>query len=97
MNAPNIEKRSETGWDRIGALDDSTIDTSDIPPLSTSQVAQMTLRLLPQATSVTVNVDPAVLAWFRSYGDEFEQRINDALRSYLEGHESVGHKPASRL
>ncbi len=97
MNAPNMKKRSETDWDKLDALTDLTIDTSDIPPLSRAQVARMTLRVLPEATTVTVNVDPDVLARFRRYGAEFEQRVNDALRSYLAGDEATGPEKASKL
>jgi uncharacterized protein (DUF4415 family) len=41
------------------------------------------------ASAITVTVDPDLLAWFRSQGDEFGQRINAALRIYAEAHEGL--------
>ena len=86
MSAHDMNRHSETNWARVDALADDTIDTSDIQPLTDAQLARMTLRVPKQPLSITVSVDPDVLAWFRSQGEEFEQRINAALRIYAEAH-----------
>ena len=88
MNEPGMNKPSETNWERIDALTDDTIDTSEIPPLTESYFARATLRMPQQPIPVTVHVDPDVLAWFKAQGDEYEQRINAALRIYVEAHKA---------
>lgn len=83
MNRP-----SKTDWDRIGAMGDESIDTTDIPPLSKSFFEKATLRVPRKPVAVTLHVDPDVLAWFRAQGQEYEQRVNAALRIYAEAHRS---------
>jgi uncharacterized protein (DUF4415 family) len=66
-------------------MTDEEIDTSDIPPLDEAFFVNAKLRV-PEKVSVTVNVDADVLEWFRAQGEEFQQRINAALRIYAEAH-----------
>ena len=81
-----MNESSKTDWDRIGAMDDKAIDTSDIPPLSKSFFEKATLRAPRQPVAVTMHVAPDVLAWFQAQGQEYEQRMNAALRIYAEAH-----------
>jgi uncharacterized protein (DUF4415 family) len=90
-----MKKHSKTDWVRVDALGDDTIDTSDIPALTDAQLARMTLRVPTELTAVTVSVDPEILAWFRSQGEDFEQRINAALRIYVEANKQSGPHPFS--
>lgn len=85
MNAYDLKKPSETNWTRVDAMSDEEIDTSDIPPLDETFFADAKLRV-PEKVSITVNVDADVLKWFRAQGEEFQQRINAALRIYAEAH-----------
>ncbi len=85
MSASDLNKPSETNWTRVDAMTDEEIDTSDIPPLDETFFANAKLRV-PEKVSVTVNVDADVLKWFRAQGEEFQQRINAALRIYAEAH-----------
>ena len=80
-----MKKPSETNWTRVDAMGDEEIDTSDIPPLDETFFADAKLRV-PEKVSITVNVDADVLEWFRAQGEEFQQRINAALRIYAEAH-----------
>ena len=86
MNASNLKKPSETDWTRIDAMKDEDVDTSDIPPLDDTFFANARLRLPGNKVPVTVNVDADVLEWFRAQGEEFQSRINAALRIYAEAH-----------
>ena len=88
MSASAMNKPSETNWERVDALDDSTIDTSDIPPLPESFFARATLRVPQSPVAITLNVDPDVIQWFKAQGDKWEQRINAALRLYVEVHKA---------
>ena len=66
-------------------MSDEDIDTSDIPPLDEAFFADAKLRV-PAKVSITVNIDADVLEWFRAQGEEFQGRINAALRIYAEAH-----------
>ena len=90
-----MSKHSETNWARVDALDDASIDTSDIPPLSDSFFSRAKLRPAPPPVHVTLDMDPEVLAWFQSQGVEWEQRINAALRLYAETHRMYRPPPAA--
>ena len=84
MNASNMNKPSQTDWERIDKLTDDEIDTSDIPPLDDWFFAQAGVRTPQQRVSVTVQVDADLLDWFKDQGEEYESLINSALRSYVE-------------
>ena len=96
MNASAMNKPSETNWEKVDALDDSTIDTSDVPPLPESFFARATLRVPPCPVAVSLNVDSDVIGWFKAQGDTWEQRMNAALRLYVEVHKASKrhHEPA---
>lgn len=91
MSDKDMNKREETDWERIDAMSDEMIDTSDIPPLTESFFERATLRKPKYPISVTLKLDPEVLAWFKTQGDEYEQRINAALRIYVEAHKSYSN------
>lgn len=38
---------------------------------------------------MTVQVDSDVLDWFQAQGDDYEQRVNAALRIYAEAHQAA--------
>lgn len=82
-----MSESSKTDWDRISAMGDEGIDTSDIPALSRSFFDKATLRTPRQPVAVTVHVDPDILAWFQAQGQECEPRMNAALRIYAEAHQ----------
>jgi uncharacterized protein (DUF4415 family) len=86
MNASNLKKPSETDWTRIDAMKDEEIDTSDLPPLDETFFTNAKLRMPEKKVSVTVNVDEDVIEWFKAQGEEFQNRINAALRIYAEAH-----------
>jgi uncharacterized protein (DUF4415 family) len=85
MNAQDLKKPSETNWARINEMTDEEIDTSDIPPLDETFFANARLRM-PRKVSITLDVDADVLEWFKAQGEEFQQRINAALKIYAEAH-----------
>ncbi len=86
MSASNLKKPSETDWTRIDEMKDDEIDTSDIPPLDETFFANAKLRVPGNKISMTVSVDADVLEWFKAQGEEFQNRINAALRIYAEAH-----------
>ena len=81
--------------DRLDRMTDEEIDTSDIPPLTDEQLAQMKpLRdVFPQAVPskvrLTIRLDADVVKWFkdevhRAGGGSYQTLLNTALRQYIE-------------
>jgi uncharacterized protein (DUF4415 family) len=88
MSAHDMNKPSTTNWERVDALTDETIDTSDIPPLTEEQLTRAILRMPREPIAVTVHIDPEVLAWFKAQGPDYERCMNAALRIYAEAHKT---------
>ena len=86
MNAQDLKKPSETNWERVDEMTDEEIDTSDSAPLDETFFANARLRMPEKKVSVTIDVDADVLEWFKAQGEEFQQRINAALKIYAEAH-----------
>lgn len=85
MKSSAINSSSKTNWDRIDALTEEQIDTSDIAPLDDDFFARATLQM-PTERTVTLQVDADVLEWFESQGERAEERMKAALRIYAEAH-----------
>ena len=80
-----MNNRSRTDWQALEAMADEEIDYSDIPPLDEDFFARATLRQPDQPqVVVTMQVDPAVFAWFNAQEDGWERRMRTALRMYVE-------------
>ena len=89
---------SRTNWERLDALTDEEIDTSDIPPLTDEDFARSEWRfpvssrsgasVAVHAVMIEVAVDEDILAWFQSQGQDYQQRIRAALRLYAEAHQA---------
>ena len=85
---------SKTNWERIDAQTDDEIDVLDSPPLPEDFFAKATW-LMPgesasrQTVKVELELDPKILAWFQSQGQDYERRIRVALRLYAEAHQVV--------
>lgn len=86
MNGKNIKKASRTDWDRVDAMSDEDIDTSEIPLLDEDFFANAEVRLPKKKIPITMRVDPEVLDWFKSFGSGYQTRMNAVLRTYMEGH-----------
>lgn len=86
MSAKATRNISRTDWDRVDAMTDEEIDTSDIPPLDETFFAEAELRMPQPKPSITIRIDPDVLDWFKSQGKGYQTRINAVLRRYVEAH-----------
>ena len=81
----NISKRqSLTDWERIDAMSDEDIDTSEIPPLDDAFFANAQVRLPERKAPITIRLDSDVLAWFRGLGKGYQTHINAVLRMYMD-------------
>jgi uncharacterized protein (DUF4415 family) len=86
MSGQDLKKPSETNWAGVSEMTEEEIDTSDIPPLDETFFANARLRMPEKKVAITLDVDADVLEWFRAQGEEFQHRINAALRIYAEAH-----------
>ncbi len=86
MNKNSMDDTSLTDWERIDALTDDDIDTTDIPPLGEDFFANAEWRMPQEDVAVTVKMEPILLSWFQALGNDYEQRMVAALRMYAEAH-----------
>jgi len=68
---------------RVAAMKDEDIDTSDIPEVTDWSGAIRGGLYRPVKSTVTIRLDADVLEWFRSQGDGYQTRMNQALREYV--------------
>ena len=68
-----IAKRQAVG-------DDSGIDYTDIPPLTSEQLAQF--RRTPKVL-VAARLDRDIYDWLKKFGDGYSTRINNILRAVM--------------
>ena len=90
MSADNLKRSSETDWARLERMTDEEIDTSDVPPLDPTFFEKAKFRLPEDRVSLIAKVDPDILAWFQAQGAGYQQRINAALRLYVDAHRKEG-------
>ncbi len=69
----------------LAAMPDSSIDFSDIPPL-TEKFWKNAIRnpwYRPRKEQVTLRIDADVLAWLRHGGKGYQSRLNSLLRNAM--------------
>jgi hypothetical protein len=64
MNESDMKNSSETNWAMIDGLKDEQVDRSELPPLEDSFFDRASWRMPEKPISVTVQLDPDLLAWF---------------------------------
>lgn len=85
MSKDSTNDTSLTDWERVDALTDADIDTSDNPPLDDDFFANAKLYLTEPKKAITIRLDSDVLDWFKSQGKGYQTRIHAVLRMYIEG------------
>ena len=78
-----MAKSSNTDWNRLKAMKDGSIDTSDVLELD-EEFFKAAVWKIPGKQPVTIRIDTDVLEWFKSQGKGYQTRINQLLRSYME-------------
>jgi uncharacterized protein (DUF4415 family) len=86
MSENDLGTTIKTNLERIDAMTDDMIDTSDIPPLTDSFFATAKWRMPKPKVKVTVEVEPEVLDWFKAQGTGWEQQLTAAIRIYAHAH-----------
>ena len=76
------KQSSETDLERIDAMCDSDIDTSEIPPLGEDFFKKASVWKRERKISITLRVDREVVEWFKSQGKGYQSLMNVALKAY---------------
>ncbi len=82
---PTPEQQAEL--EKLAALDDEAVDTSDAPELSDWTGAKRGMFYRPVKRQLTLRLDADVVDWFKTQaasGDGYQTRINRALREYVQ-------------
>ena len=88
MSANNMKNTSNTDWEALNQMSDEEIDYSDIPLLTESFFQYAKLWQPRQKVQVTVEMDADILEWFKTESDNWEARLQAALRLYVEAHKA---------
>lgn len=90
MSKKSTLNDSQTDWERIDAMNDEDIDTSEIPEITEEQMKKATLRVGGRPVSkgkVRINIllDAEVVAYFKSRagGRGYQTLINEVLRASI--------------
>jgi uncharacterized protein (DUF4415 family) len=85
-NSSKLSPEQLARLERLSALPDEAIDTSDIPEVRDWTGAKRGLFYTVPGDKVAIGVDSEVVAWFRSRspaGEEYENRINRVLSEHI--------------
>jgi uncharacterized protein (DUF4415 family) len=79
-------KKVYSDLERLKKMKDEEIDYSDIPETDEEfwQGAQVVLPA--RKKSLSLRLDEDVVAWFKSQGKDYHNRINAVLKAYKESH-----------
>jgi uncharacterized protein (DUF4415 family) len=89
FNRPLTRQQRER-LDRLSRKPDSEIDTSDIPPLTDAQLAEMVpYRLRSGTTLVSIRLPNDVLTWLKSKGPGHLSRINAILTNVMDAEHCI--------
>jgi uncharacterized protein (DUF4415 family) len=83
-----LTEKQKRELEALAAMPDSSIDFSDIPPL-TEKFWKNAIRnpwYRPRKEQVTLRIDADVLAWLRHQGKGYQSRLNSLLRSAMVEH-----------
>ncbi len=85
-----VTKRQRKEIEKLAERPEHEIDTSDIAEIANFTGAVRGRFYRPIKKQITLRLDADLLAWFRSFGDKYQTRINAALREYMESHQKPG-------
>jgi hypothetical protein len=84
----DMNKPTQTNLERLDAMPDDKIDTSDIPPLTEKFFVGAKWRMPQPTVKVTVEVETEVAKWFESQVADDERFLAAALRIYAHAHQA---------
>lgn len=83
---PSMTDERRRALERLAALPDESIDTSDIPELTDERWAQAERGRFyrPVKRQITARLDADVLAWLKADGRGYQTRLNTILRREMQ-------------
>ncbi len=90
-NPPPLTERQKVELERLAALSDDQIDTSDIPEADEDfwSRAERNRFFRPVKQQLTLRLDADLVAWFKAQapaGKGYQTAINRVLREHVEAH-----------
>jgi len=82
------KESSKTDWAALESMTDEEIDYSDIPRFPKVFFERAELWHPKNKVKVTVALDEDLLQWFKAASDDWEGRMQAALRLYVETHKA---------
>ena len=75
-----VTRKQATEIEKLAKMADEAIDTRDVPEVEDFSGAVRGRFYRPVKQQITLRIDADLLAWFRSLGENYQTRINEALR-----------------
>ena len=83
----NLSRRQKKEIDQLSQMNDGEIDFSDIPEITDWSEAVRGKFYRPVKKQITLRLDADMIEWFKSKGNKYQTRINQALREYMITHQ----------
>src|SRR5487761_2277746 len=86
-NSKAISREQRERLEKLAAMPEDSIDTSDIPEVLDWSGAVRGGLSRPRKEAITIRLDADVLAWFRGHaegGRGYQSEINRALRAHVQ-------------
>ncbi len=92
MNKKSTSTQYGTDWERLKNMKDEDIDFSDIPKITPEMFKNAVVRRGSKsaliASQETLAVDRDIIEFFKSQGRDYQTKINQLLRAYMEAHQA---------
>lgn len=85
-----VTRKQAKEIEKLAKMADEAIDTRDVPEVEDFSGAVRGRFYRPVKQQITLRIDADLLAWFRSLGEKYQTRINEALREYMDSHREGG-------
>lgn len=82
--------KKELSLEEMAALQDTAIDTTDIPELGDEFFKNARLVMPHAKKQVTMRIDEDVIEWFKTQGKGYQTRMNSVLKAYMQTHKRAG-------
>ena len=79
-----MKTASSSDWERVKALKDEDIDTSDAPEWDASMFTNAKIQLPDQKKTISIRLDSDLIDWYKSQGKGYQTRMAAVLRLYKE-------------
>lgn len=85
-NPEPLTPELQSELEALAALQDSEIDSTDMPPITDWSNAVRGAFYRPIKRPLSLRVDADIIDWFQRQGQGYQTRMNSALREYVERH-----------